>query len=54
MLRSVNMLILNEYDDDNLQKTCRLLAAVVKNLYCCGVVLVRTAAIQRNFFVMLL
>jgi len=33
----------------NLQKTCRLLAAVVKNLYCSCIALVRTAAIQQNF-----
>jgi len=38
----------------DLQKTCRLLAAVVKNLYCSCIALVWTAAIQQNFYVMLL
>jgi len=39
----------------NLQKTCRLLAAVVeKNLYCSYIAFVWTAAIQQNFCVMLL
>jgi len=35
----------------NFQKTCRLLAAVVKNLCCSCIALVRTAAIEQNFFV---
>jgi len=38
----------------NLPKTCRLLEAVVKNLYCSCVARVRTAPIQQNFCVMLL
>jgi len=38
----------------NLPKTCRLLAAVVKNLYCSWIALLRSAAIQQNFCVMLL